>query len=106
MVARKLLSNWGIVTQHAKNGLEAVAMAQTKVFDYILMDIHMPEMNGYDAAAQIRRQDNPNIKTPVFALTADITAEYEEEYSGYFNGFLRKPIEIDKLYEALINAAQ
>ena len=65
------------------------------------MDIHMPEMNGYDATAQIRQKPNPNKQTPIFALTADITAEYEKEYSTQFNGFLRKPIEIDKLYEAL-----
>ena len=101
MVARKLLSNWGVVTEHAKNGIEAVEKANAKPFDFILMDIHMPEMNGYDATAQIRQKPNPNKQTPIFALTADITAEYEKEYSTQFNGFLRKPIEIDKLYEAL-----
>lgn len=105
MVARKLLSNWGIVSEHAKDGLEAVEKANEKAFDFILMDIHMPEMNGYDATAQIRNNPNPNQKTPIFALTADITAEYEEEYSNRFNGFLRKPIEIDKLYEALTTVA-
>jgi len=104
MVARKLLSNWGIVTEHAKDGLEAVEKSKTKPFDYILMDIHMPEMNGYDATAHIRKNEGPNLYTPIFALTADITAEHENEYYSFFNGFLRKPIEIDKLYEALINA--
>jgi signal transduction histidine kinase/CheY-like chemotaxis protein/Tfp pilus assembly protein PilF len=101
MVARKLLSNWGIVTEHAKDGIEAVEKANQKAFDFILMDIHMPEMNGYDATASIRNNANPNQYTPIFALTADITAEYEGENPGSFNGFLRKPIEIDKLYEAL-----
>lgn len=101
MVARKLLSNWGIVTEHAKDGMEAVAKSKQKHFDFILMDIHMPEMNGYDATMHIRKDKNPNTHTPIFALTADITAENIEEYVSYFNGFLRKPIEIDKLYEAL-----
>jgi signal transduction histidine kinase len=106
MVVRKLLSNWGIVSEHAKNGIEVVEMANQKVFDFILMDIHMPEMNGYDATASIRNNFNPNQTTPIFALTADITAEYEEEYTAGFNGFLRKPIEIDKLYEALTTVTQ
>lgn len=105
MVATKLLSNWGITTSHAKNGLEAVELAKEITFDYILMDIHMPEMNGFDAAYQIRNHQNPNTKTPIFALTADITAELEKEYTGYFNDFLRKPIEINKLYAALAAAA-
>ncbi len=101
MVARKLLSNWGITTEHAKNGLEVVEKSKLKLFDFILMDIHMPEMNGYDAAAKIRGSENINANTPIFALTADITAEHEDQYTSCFNGFLRKPIEIDKLYEAL-----
>jgi signal transduction histidine kinase/Tfp pilus assembly protein PilF/BarA-like signal transduction histidine kinase len=102
MVARKLLSNWGIISEHAVDGVQAVEKSKSKVFDFILMDIHMPEMNGFDAAANIRLQQNPNAKTPVFALTADITAESNDEYKGYFTAFLRKPIEIERLYEALL----
>ncbi|OKS85848.1 ATP-binding protein [Mucilaginibacter polytrichastri] len=101
LVARKLLSKWGITAEHAKNGIEAIAMSQSKTYDFILMDIHMPEMNGFDATAHIRNNDNPNLNTPIFALTADITAEHQAEYINYFSGFLRKPIEIDKLHAAL-----
>lgn len=106
MVARKLLSNWGIISEHALNGNEAIQKSKEKTFDFILMDIHMPEMNGFDATRNIRESNgNPNISTPIFALTADITAEHQDEYSTYFNGFLRKPIEIDKLYQALATVA-
>lgn len=104
MVARKLLSNWGISAEHAKNGIEAVEKSKLRAYDFILMDIHMPEMNGFDATKNIREMSNPNSFTPIFALTADITAEHQEEYTGFFNGFLRKPIEIDKLYNALVNS--
>lgn len=104
MVARKLLSNWGISAEHAKNGVEAVEKSKLRAYDFILMDIHMPEMNGFDATKNIREMSNPNSFTPIFALTADITAEHQEEYAGFFNGFLRKPIEIDKLYNALLNS--
>lgn len=101
MVAGKLLSNWGMTTVHVLNGLEAIEKSKEKTFDFILMDIHMPEMNGFDATKYIRENKSPNSVTPIFALTADITADHEEDYVQYFNGFLRKPIEIDKLYEAL-----
>lgn len=104
MVAMRLLKNWGLVTEHAENGLLAVEKAKQKAYDYILMDIHMPEMNGFDATRQIRTQANPNANTPIFALTADITAENQDEYSQYFSGFLLKPIEIEKLYTALVSA--
>jgi signal transduction histidine kinase len=105
-VMRKLLTRWGISIELAVNGKEAVALAQQKVFDFILMDIHMPEMNGYDAAGHIRKNENPNIKTPIFAITADITAPNDEEYALYFNGFLWKPLQVEKLYEVLMNAGK
>lgn len=104
MVARKLLSNWGVTAEHAKNGIEAVEKSRLRAYDFILMDIHMPEMNGFDATKNIREINNPNSFTPIFALTADITAEHQDEYAGFFNGFLRKPIEIEKLYNALVNS--
>ncbi|MES2691558.1 MAG: tetratricopeptide repeat protein [Bacteroidota bacterium] len=102
MVVIKLLKGWGIKTIHAKNGLEALEKAKEACFDYILMDIHMPEMDGFVATKQIRESVTENKTTPVFALTADITAEQNVKYAGYFNGFLRKPIEINILRNELM----
>ncbi len=104
MLIAKLLGNWKITTELAKNGIEAVEKAKLKAFDYILMDIHMPEMDGFEATKCIRDAEGPNAKTPIFAITADITAEYMEEYAHYFNGFLCKPIELAKLHQALVDA--
>lgn len=101
LVATKLLAKWGIVADCAANGAEAFAKAKAIQYDVILMDIHMPEMNGYDAAAAIRQQENKNKQTPIYALTADITAEAGNPAVEYFNGFLRKPIEIDQLFSVL-----
>jgi signal transduction histidine kinase/CheY-like chemotaxis protein len=103
MLISKLLANWKMTTEHAKNGLEAVAKSKHKEYDFILMDIHMPEMDGFEATKHIRGQKESNPNTPIFAITADITAEYIDEYTSYFTGFLHKPIQIDKLYEALVN---
>lgn len=101
LVATKLLTNWGVQTEHAVNGLYATVKAAEKKYDYILMDLHMPDMNGYDATRAIRESKGLNAGTPIYALTADITADQQEEYIALFNGFLRKPIEIENLYEAL-----
>ena len=104
MLIAKLLGNWKITTELAKNGIEAVEKAKLSTFDYILMDIHMPEMDGFEATKLIRDGEGPNVNTPIFAITAYITAEYIEEYSHYFNIFLCKPIELAKLHQALVDA--
>ena len=44
-----------------------------------------------------------NRETPILALTADVMAEQDEEYRKYFDGFLLKPVEIEKLYEIFMN---
>jgi signal transduction histidine kinase/ActR/RegA family two-component response regulator len=101
MLVRKVLSKWGASSELAENGLIAIQKAQEKPFDFILMDIHMPEMNGFDATEHIRTTENPNKATPLFALTADITASQKEEYFSFFTGFLWKPLQVEKLFEAL-----
>lgn len=101
MIAIKLLSNWGITTDHAKDGLEATEKAKINKYDYILMDIHMPVLDGFQAAMNIRTLENLNKETPIFGLTADIAAKDNEHYNGYFNNFLLKPLEIEKLKAAL-----
>ncbi|MDC8004084.1 tetratricopeptide repeat protein [Aureisphaera galaxeae] len=104
MVMRELLKKWGVTLKRVNNGKQAVDMAKEEKVDFILMDIHMPVMNGYDATQMIRNTDNPNRTTPIFALTADSTVLNEETGSGYFSGVLLKPIEIDRLFEALVYA--
>jgi signal transduction histidine kinase/CheY-like chemotaxis protein len=100
MVSMKLLGNWGVRCSHALNGREVVKMASQKVYDCILMDIHMPEMDGFEAAKMIKSEENLNKATPIYALTADVMARHEQ-HSGCFEGFLLKPMEQDKLYEVL-----
>ena len=106
MVMAKLLEKSGIQLKRVTNGEEAVALAKEEVVDFILMDIHMPKLNGFEATQLIRSQVNPNQYTPIFALTADITAINEEEYSAYFDDFLRKPLQIDRLFDALLKHTQ
>jgi hypothetical protein len=65
------------------------------------MDIHMPVLDGYQAAKNIRTLENLNKETPIFGLTADIAAKDNNDYNIYFNDFLLKPLEIEKLKSAL-----
>lgn len=101
MVATKLLGSWGVQTTHVVNGQLAVEKAAERKYDFILMDLHMPVMNGYDATLEIRTTKGENANTPIYALTADITADQHKEFALLFSGFLRKPIEIENMYEAL-----
>ncbi len=101
LLIKKILSKWGVTTEHAANGKQAVSLAQKKKYDFILMDLHMPELNGIDATRIIRLPGNLNTKTPVFAITADVMTSKENENSQLFNKVLWKPLDIDKLYAAL-----
>ncbi len=103
LVALKLLKRWSIIADEVRNGLEAISKASEKKYDVVLMDIHMPEMNGYDATKAIKVKAALNEFTPVYAFTADVIANTKQEYENYFDGFLRKPIEIDELYKVLSN---
>jgi signal transduction histidine kinase/ActR/RegA family two-component response regulator len=104
LVATKLLSRWGVHADCAVNGVEVLEKATQKKYDIILMDIHMPELNGYDATKQLRKSNSINKNTPIYAFTADVVANVQSEYVQYFDGFLRKPIEVDELYAALSSA--
>ncbi|WP_299251304.1 ATP-binding protein [uncultured Lacinutrix sp.] len=105
VLIKKVLSKWGVTTEHVTNGKLAVEYAQKKEYDFILMDLHMPELNGLDATRLIRSTANKNTHTPIFAITADVMTSKNKETSQLFNKILWKPIEIDKLYAALAQEA-
>lgn len=94
----KLLDKKGIKYQLAHNGVEAVRAASTKVFDVILMDLHMPEMDGYQATRSIKLKGK-NVDTPVVALTAStMLSQKEEAFSAGMEDFLSKPFSPTQLF--------
>ncbi|MFD2562056.1 tetratricopeptide repeat-containing hybrid sensor histidine kinase/response regulator [Aquimarina rubra] len=103
LVMGQLLKKWGVKINRVKNGQDAIEIAKKEKVDFILMDIHMPELNGFDAAKQIRGSVNENQHTPIYALTADVTAVNNDDYLAYFDGFLWKPLQIDRLFDTLVN---
>ncbi|MGM0549169.1 MAG: response regulator [Bacillota bacterium] len=88
----------------AKNGIEAVEKFKSKLYDLVLMDIQMPEMNGYQAVNEIRKweKENKKIKTPVVALTAyALDSDKEKALREGFDDHLTKPLKKDKLYQLI-----
>ena len=87
----------------AENGLEAVAAARTGVYDVILMDIHMPRMDGLDAARAIRKLGGDVGRTPVVAMSADVMPETVERcLKAGMVDTLGKPIQISALHAMLV----
>ena len=79
---------------HAQNGREAVAFFQSHHPQLILMDIKMPEMNGYEATSEIRKS---SADIPIIAVTAYAFTEDEKRIlENGFNGYLSKPIKAQK----------
>lgn len=102
MIAKKLLGKWGLEVTHVADGKKAIIACGKQKYDFIFMDIHMPEMDGFEAAKFIRTSANLNKETPIFGLTADVSAKDNTDYRELFNGFLHKPLEIDKLYQLMV----
>ncbi|MEA3416516.1 MAG: response regulator [Thermodesulfobacteriota bacterium] len=100
-IALAILEGAGIVAQIADNGKKAVEAVQKGRFDAVLMDIQMPEMDGYEATRVIR--ENPEFKSiPIIAMTAHAMEGDEEKCLGAgMDGYISKPIIQDKLFHAI-----
>ncbi len=86
----------------SEDGNGAVKAAQTQDFDVVLMDLHMPGMDGFAAAMAIRALPPPRGRVPIVALTADAFHESREQArNAGMNGFLTKPAHLPELREAL-----
>ena len=87
----------------AKNGKEAVDMLNTNIYDIVLMDIQMPEMDGHEATKTIRSSHNNKINAiPIIAMTASvIKAEVDKCFESGMNEFVGKPFSVDELLEKI-----
>ena len=100
IVARLVLERIGAIVTHAANGREAVEAAAGGAFDAVLMDIHMPEMDGYEAARRIRYAKGSAL--PVIALSAGAFAgEVEKAREAGMVAHVAKPLRAEKLFAAL-----
>lgn len=104
MLLRQMLRNKGIVMFEAENGKESLEVLKEHDVDLILMDLHMPEMDGIEATQRIRegRVKRVNAEIPIVCLTADVFKETKEAiFSAGMNDFVTKPLEMRRLYQVL-----
>jgi len=103
-VANKFLIGWGITVTHAENGQIALDLLEKEDFDLILMDLHMPVMDGIEATRIIRKSENPKIKDiPIVALTAAIMSESHDKIEDLkINDYVLKPFKPHDLFERIL----
>ena len=101
-VATRMLERMGMRADVAGNGREAVEMTRMIPYDLIFMDCQMPEMNGYEAAAEIRRREGADRRAVIIAMTAEaLEGSREQCLASGMDDFVPKPVKLDSLVEAL-----
>lgn len=102
-IAIEIMEMEGAVLERACDGLEAVRMFEESPehgYDAILMDIQMPNMNGWEAAAQIRKSSRPDADIPIFAMSANAFVEDKRHSIEIgMNGHISKPVDYDEVRE-------
>jgi CheY-like chemotaxis protein len=102
-VANKFLTGWGVIVTHAEDGQQALDKLEIEDFDLVLMDLHMPVMDGIEATKIIRSSDNPRINNiPIVALTAAIMSENHDKIDKLnINDYVLKPFKPHDLFERI-----
>ncbi|MEO9257408.1 MAG: ATP-binding protein [Crocinitomicaceae bacterium] len=101
LLMKTILDEFGFENDAAANGRIAIEKLQTNTYDLILMDLQMPEMNGFEATDYIR--NTMNSKIPIIALTADVTTvDLAKCKSVGMNDYLSKPVDDGLLYNKIV----
>jgi PAS domain S-box-containing protein len=101
LLMKTLLDDFGFDRDIADNGKIAIEKLKTKAYDIILMDLQMPEMNGFEATDYIRNVMHSNI--PIIALTADVTTvDLAKCKVVGMNDYIAKPVDERVLYSKII----
>jgi len=101
LLMKTLLDDFGFERDIVANGKIAIEKLQTKSYDIILMDLQMPEMNGFEATDYIRNKMKSKI--PIIALTADVTTvDIAKCKSVGMNDYLAKPVDERLLYSKIV----
>ncbi len=102
IVMEGLLKTFGHDPVLVDNGREAVDLARSTGFDLILMDLHMPEMDGYETTREIRAAEAAS-RTPIIAVTADALSGTKERcMEAGMDGYVTKPVDPDRLVSEIL----
>src|ERR1043165_592381 len=103
-LALRILEQMGYRADVASNGMEAVESIERQIYDVILMDVQMPEMDGLDATREIRKLVNA-AQPHIIAMTANaMEGDRELCLAAGMNDYISKPIRVNELVEALLKA--
>lgn len=101
LLMKTLLDDFGFERDIASNGKIAIEKLRNKTYDIILMDLQMPEMNGFEATEYIR--NNMNSRIPIIALTADVTTvDLAKCKAVGMNDYIAKPVDERLLYTKIV----
>jgi signal transduction histidine kinase/ligand-binding sensor domain-containing protein/CheY-like chemotaxis protein len=107
IVAQRLLERWGHAVLLAETGRQAVSMHADQKFDLILMDVQMPDMNGFEATAAIRAAEHASKagRTPIVAMTAHaMKGDRDRCLAGGMDDYVSKPIDPADLFDTIDRA--
>jgi len=103
LLAKQLLTSWGVTVEVANDGFEAIAKLQRRTFDLILLDLQMPEIDGFEVTRFVRKTIKaPANQIPIVALTADAFTETKQlTQNAGMNDFITKPFQQKDLLRVL-----
>ncbi|MEO6939303.1 MAG: response regulator [Candidatus Kapaibacterium sp.] len=102
MVAQRQLAKLGFTTDIVTNGLEVLDAIAKKSYALILMDWHMPVMDGFEATAAIRRRESPGKRIPIVAMTANaMSGDRDRCLAAGMDDYISKPVRPQELSEIL-----
>jgi CheY-like chemotaxis protein/HPt (histidine-containing phosphotransfer) domain-containing protein len=105
-LALRLLEQMGYRADVAANGLEAVAAVERQPYDLVLMDVQMPEMDGFEASREITRRWSVEARPRIVAMTANaMQGDRELCLAAGMDDYMSKPIRVEELVAALERSA-
>lgn len=101
ILVRRLLMSEGYQVLEAENATQAISLLESALPDLILMDINMPDIDGYTLTSQIKSHDHMQ-KIPIIAITANVMrGDKERTLRAGCDGYIEKPINIDQFFDII-----
>lgn len=104
---RKKLENWGHLVRTATNGWEVINCMADQDYDLVLMDLQMPEMNGFDAIAAIRENESPEKRIPIIVMSAyGRESDFQRMSDLGVDDYIAKPVNTEMLRKSMERLAE
>lgn len=101
LIVKKMLKRFNCVVDQASNGLDVLSMIEKNHYDVVLMDLHMPKMDGYEASEKIRKQPKFN-NLAIIALSADVQkSSIDKCLAMGITNYIIKPFKVDELVKVI-----